>query len=192
VAVDTSCTPSVSSSIRSGAPVAVKAVTARFIGHYLVAALRTALLLDTLEDSCRRPPDRHGVRVLGREPVDLSQHAKAACQVSRQYCGLPSVRRPAPVVRLRGWRSVVVDGHSENCTRGARPPLTSPSRTAARSEARADEVVAHPDGGTAAGSSLTALGPGACSAVPSWRLPRPARQLIAIRPDPSDPYRRTR
>ncbi len=36
------------------------------VGQHLLAALGPALFLDTLEDSRRRSPDRHGVRVLGR------------------------------------------------------------------------------------------------------------------------------
>src|SRR5450631_366292 len=111
------------------------------IGHYLVAALRTALRLDTLEDSGRRPPDRHGVRVLAWELVELGQHPKAARQVSGQYSGLPGTRRPALVVCPSGWRLVLVDGHSENCTPGARPPFTSPSRTAARSADHAERTL---------------------------------------------------
>jgi len=101
------------------------------IGQHLVAPLGTAFLLDTLEDSRGRPPDCHGVRVLGRQLVRLGQHPQAELQVSRQYSGwlstgLPCAASSARSIRPRHRRLVPIGGHPENCTRGGRPPFTSP------------------------------------------------------------------
>ena len=84
------------------------------IGQHLVAAFGTALLLDPLKDQGGSPTDRHRVRVLARQLVGRSQHAKAQLQIISRYPGMP------------GMRLALGGGHPENCTRDRLAPHTSP------------------------------------------------------------------